>query len=36
MLGQCDVANLIYFWWVSKKCEAERCDGVAEANAEVY
>jgi hypothetical protein len=33
--GQCDVANLIDFWRVSKKLEAESCDGVAEANAEV-
>ena len=34
-IGQCDVANLVDFWWVSEKCEAESCDGVAEANAEV-
>ena len=34
-VGQCDVANLVDFWWVSEKREAESCDGVAEANAEV-
>ncbi len=34
-VGQCDVANLVDFWRVGKKREAESCDGVAEANAEV-
>ncbi len=34
-VGQCDVANLIEVWRVSEKREAESCDGVAEANAEV-
>ena len=35
-VGQCNVANLVNFWRVSEKREAESCDGVAEANAEVY
>ena len=34
-VGQCYVANLVDFWRVSEKCETERCDGVAEADAEV-
>ncbi len=34
-VGQCDVANLVDFWRVSKKREAESCYGAAEANAEV-
>ncbi len=34
-VGQCDVANLVDFWRVSEKREAESCDGVAETNAEV-
>ena len=34
-VGQCDILNLIDFWRASEKREAESCDGVAEANAEV-
>ena len=34
-VGQNDVTNLIDFWWVGEKREAESGDGVAEANAEV-
>ncbi len=34
-VGQRYAASLINFWRIGKKHEAESCDGVAEANAEV-